>query len=539
VSVNTSRGPVADYPVTFSVRPSSFPLPDDGLARTGADGIASILLESSTYDGQVTISASAGGLPAEGSGAIVSFGQVLCPASPPVTVTPRGPLPADGETAYAIVARAARGDGHEIPVVGVQIEFAPEPRSGLRIVEEGPFLTGSDGTVEVHAVADRGGTHSLNVTTGDVVLQTVQLTFDEVRVDLPRGQLSVARNRANSYTASVLVQSLDGPVADYPVTFSVRPDAFELPGGGITRTGRDGIASILLESSTYNGELAIAATLEGGVLAAGSGVVVQFEQPACRPAPLSVSMSPRGPVPADGQTAYTIRVYAATEACDPTPIAGLPVEFTPAPRSGLRIVEEGPYQTGRDGIVEVHAVSDRAGIFALDVSTRSGLWTTLRLAFESIREDASPQADSTPAANPATTPTARTSPAARPAPPAASTAPAVQPGGGQALAATKAKPQVKLTAKLAKKSVKAGSAAKLRIAVKVPAGVRPASKVTVRVRDAKSGAAVLKAKTVRLKAGKATVKLRSLPVGKYAVKVAYKGSTATGNATLTRSLRVR
>ncbi|MCL1897353.1 MAG: Ig-like domain-containing protein, partial [Micrococcales bacterium] len=331
---------VPDAAVTFTVSGSAVIYAGPGeticaspcTVTTAAGGQALIKI-SDTVEETVTVSATIDAIGVTGSPATVQFGPSDADpdtsswdVTPTVAIDPSHPsVLADGSDSFT--ATVTVRDMFTSVVGGVPVDFQT---SGLvQITPGGPWLSvasgGDKGTVVVELTSTVAGTYSLSALLGGVAItgspKTITFTHGEIDGDVSYlsapPSSALANGVATRVVTAYVLDPQGNPVSDAEVTFQVPAGTWvqgETPAATYTTPVNPltGVATMALQSvtaGTYHVTAAAERPAGGPVeIETGSPAAVVFRAGAFDPDTSTITVSPGGPLVADGVADYTVTV---------------------------------------------------------------------------------------------------------------------------------------------------------------------------------------------------------------------------------------
>ncbi|MDR1825754.1 MAG: Ig-like domain-containing protein, partial [Bifidobacteriaceae bacterium] len=257
------------------------------------------------------------------------------------TITPNGPITADGVTTYT--ATVTVRDVNDLAVPNAEVTFSVP--AAVHITEMAPYRTNTAGVVTVHFTSEVQGTYTVNALLGAAKVPTAdrQITFvagaiNAVSSSLAGPGVTAVADGASTLAVTATVKDAQGnAVGDATVRFSVPAGvkAGTVAGPAMVDVAVDpstGVATVALTSvkaGTYNvtAQAKKAADAAWTAIATGSPAQVQFVAGAIDPTHSKISKVEEGPFVA-GIGSYTVKVELLDANDNPVKQAGLPVQFT-------------------------------------------------------------------------------------------------------------------------------------------------------------------------------------------------------------------
>ncbi|GAA3589359.1 hypothetical protein GCM10022198_11560 [Klugiella xanthotipulae] len=174
-------------------------------ATTDEDGVARVLITSKKAGGY-TVSGSIGGT-VVGSDSVQFVSGAASASTSHWTVTPEGPVAADGSTSYKAVITVNDAEGN--PVKNAEISLDTD--TGVDLVESGPFVSANDGTVTVHFTSTVAGEYSVSALLGGNTIgsaQTIEFVAGPVSLSTSTIAATPALAEANGTQRSTVIVSL-------------------------------------------------------------------------------------------------------------------------------------------------------------------------------------------------------------------------------------------------------------------------------------------------------------------------------------------
>ncbi|QIM15300.1 hypothetical protein G7067_00920 [Leucobacter insecticola] len=346
---DTDDLPRAGETVTFTA-PAGVVLSSQ-TAVSGADGVASVTAKSMTA-GTYTVSAKIGA-DQIGTDKQITFtsGDVSVgeDGTSTVSITSEEKI-ADGSDAHTVTATVL--DANNNPVSGVTVDFTAETGATL---SGASAVTGANGVATVTVTSLTAGSYDVTASVAGVALNgsPVSAVFKagapSVGVDgtssfeATSGEVGADGVATHAATATVL-DANNNPVSGVTVDFTAEAGATLSADNAVT--GVDGVASVTISSVTA-GSYDVTGSVAGTALK-GSPATVTFVSGAASATTSSWTVTPGGPVTADGVSAYTATVTVLD--ANSNPVEGATIGFVvPA---GLSQGSES-LVTGADGKVAV------------------------------------------------------------------------------------------------------------------------------------------------------------------------------------------
>ncbi|MDR0593178.1 MAG: Ig-like domain-containing protein [Bifidobacteriaceae bacterium] len=382
--------PVPGQSVTFALPaggPAHFTtttsgcLPQTCAVITSATGLASVAVASPAA---VTahITATLGLADRVGEADLVFAAGAAEAARSTWSITPSGPLTADGAAAYSAAVQVNDASGNA--KAGAEVSFALP--AAVKISEAAPHLADQQGQLTVHLTSEVAGTYTVNALIGaDRIPQTDQkiaFAAGPISADpgltLLTGPASAAlADGSETQAVTAWVRDAKGnPVTNAKVRFAVPAGTSLAPGGSAeVAVGAAGQAELRLVSRRA-GRYEVTAEAKAGAsgayqpIAGGSPTQVSFAPGPAAPTESRITKVETGPLPADGTTAYTLKVQLADQYGNPVNTPGADVAVT------LQLV-------GADGSTPVAGVAPVVKNLQTDATgqatttfatTRAGLW---------------------------------------------------------------------------------------------------------------------------------------------------------------------
>ncbi|MDR3107168.1 MAG: Ig-like domain-containing protein, partial [Bifidobacteriaceae bacterium] len=386
------RNPVLGELVTFTLPAddaSSFVAPCQPKTcqlRTSALGWATVrVVASDTVSTQVQASLGAG---------LVGSARLTFEAGSPDAdksawaVTPPNPLKADGQAAFTGTVQV--NDSTGLPKVGAKVDFSYD--EAFTISPPGPYVSDSSGQVKVQFTATKAGTYTVNANIGANPIKEVDRKLRFIAGDVstapgdtfltPPPSPATADGQAVQVVTATVRDAFGNPVDDAVVRFAA-PGGAGVAGGGTPEVATDGrgqarIAFVTTTAGIYEVTAEVRRAGQAGwtAITGGSPARAVFNAGTVDLTESWISKDLAGPLEADGEQSYTVKVELKDEHGNPVKLSGTPIDLTfrlveavgaPGPRSQVRHLATGP-----DGIVKTAFATTRAGAWRVSASLGAG-----------------------------------------------------------------------------------------------------------------------------------------------------------------------
>ncbi|MDR1188368.1 MAG: Ig-like domain-containing protein [Bifidobacteriaceae bacterium] len=251
------------------------------------------------------------------------------------TITPTGPLTADGARAYT--AKVQVRDSSGAAARGGTVDF--DLPGAVKPSRDGPYAADSNGLVTVDFTSEVAGKHTVNAKIGSAKIPAA----DQV-IEFAAGDISDAKDRTflTSPASSAVADAKDtqvvtatvrdakgNPVTDAEVRFAVPADtkAVGATQGAVDSSGQARLTLTSTKADSYDvtAEARKGSTGSWIAVKGGSPAVAVFKAGAVNLTKSSISKTETGPKVADGAAAYTVLVELKDQHDNPVKVAGTSV----------------------------------------------------------------------------------------------------------------------------------------------------------------------------------------------------------------------
>ncbi|MDR2253329.1 MAG: Ig-like domain-containing protein, partial [Bifidobacteriaceae bacterium] len=379
--------PVDGATVTFNLRagdPAHFATtgcgPKTCAVTTAATGLAAVGIVSPS-ETTTHVVATLGPGETVGEADLVFATGAADPNNSSWSISPAGPVTADGAASFTATVEVKDAGG--LPKPGATVSFALP--AAVRIAEAAPHLTDPNGRLVVHLTSTVAGTYGVSALIGadpipeagrQITFAAGPISYDAAATRLtgPASSALADGHEIQAVTATVR-DSKGNPVKGALVRFAIPAGVTPAAGGLEITTDAAGEARLRLVSRA-SGRHAVTAEIQasaGGAykpITGGSPAEIEFTAGPVALDHSRISKAEAGPLPADGKTAYNVKVQLADQHDNPIAVAGTAVAVT------FELV-------GADGTTAVAGVApvvknlqtDSAGTAATAfATTRAGRW---------------------------------------------------------------------------------------------------------------------------------------------------------------------
>ncbi|MDR1118584.1 MAG: Ig-like domain-containing protein, partial [Bifidobacteriaceae bacterium] len=364
---------------------AAFDLPPDGPAHFVTDGCDPeycVIISSETGEAAVELASAAAVtthvLGAMG-GAVVGGADLIFAAGAPDaaqsswTVTPTGPLTADGVQAYTAAVQVMDAAG--APVDGGMVDF--DVPGAVAVSPAGPYPADAGGVVTVRFTSRIAGYYTVNAKIGSAKIgpadQVIAFRAGEISDNpdmtflTPPPSAAKADGSGTQVVTATVRDAKGNPVTDAEVRFAV-PAGASAVGDSLSRVDANGEARLTLTSTaagTYEvtAEVRRVGAPDWIAVRGGSPAQVQFEAGPVSLTESWISKTQDGPKTADGLDEYTLRVELKDQYSNPIKVPGTPVtvvfRLTGAAAGAPAVTRA--IQTGPDGVATTTFATVKAG----------------------------------------------------------------------------------------------------------------------------------------------------------------------------------
>jgi len=313
---------------------------------------------TSTLPGDKQVEVNTEGYPVAVSGNDVAhfvspFSQEVSLEKSSWSVTPDGPLSADGESSYTGLAVVR--DTTDQPVAGQTVTFTAPVGVTSSVLS---VVTDAQGEARTAFASTVVGTHSVSAGVDGVgTIGSVDISFSAGEADSRTSSFTLTPTAlfvGESATASALVKdSHDHPVASQAVTFAATGSA-QFPGGPSCLTDAEGTCSVAVTDAVSE-DVTVTASISGGPIAPVAGITVSFTNKEAVPERSELVVTPASPL----EVGQSVTATVTTRDVDGAPSPQQIVVFHLEP-GDAGVLSQDSCVTGSDGTCSVTVTSKLA-----------------------------------------------------------------------------------------------------------------------------------------------------------------------------------
>jgi hypothetical protein len=362
--------------------------------RTSSElGVVEVSIVSPKELFDVTVSAYLSGDRLIGSGVVVFENDPPVAEKSTWSITPDGPIVADGAKQYKVEVQVRDGNGLPKANATIGLEWTP---TGITPDRAGPYVSDASGTVVVFLTSTKAGEYTVNAMIGSDKIAPAdrKIVFESDDIDpgstfLTSPQASAIANGEAEQVVKATVRDQNGnAVKDAVVSFDVPAGTQLAPDySAVVQVNEEGVAELHLVSKAADTYQVTASAKRPSDVAStkitvGSPAEVNFVHGPVSLEHSVISGTPTGPLPASGLTtdAYTVQVALRDQYNNPVLVSGTPVGiifrlYTPdgtTPVNGVEAVTRN-VATNASGVASTEFYTTRAGVWMATGGPASGI----------------------------------------------------------------------------------------------------------------------------------------------------------------------